>query len=645
VSEGYWTRRFARDPDVTRRTLTIAGRVYPIVGVMPASFMSAAVDAWLPAQLAPGVAGFRDARFLSGVGRLKPGVTPAQAQADLDRVERELATQFPASDKDWATAVGDLKTARVANRAQELWLLFGAVALLWLIALANVASLVLVEMRRRQREIAVRIALGASRGRIIGSVLQEVLLLSIVSGLVGAAGSTWMVEGIRATFLTLPRINELHVDARALLFALSTAVLAALLCGWAPAALATRRLVGDVIRSSRGVVGRAHRAQRMLVVAQVALSVLLCVSATLLVRSYDNLTRVDGGFSADGSYTFHVGARWDEDRTAVGHLQERLVAELLQVPGVKAVGMTNFLPLPNATLRYQVKVAGMAGSDPNGFVTTGSRTVSSGYLDALHVPIVAGTNCPAFRFDPKAPSTVLVNKRFVERFAPGQNLVGRELRFQQYAQVAQTIVGVVANVSEDGPAADAVPYVYGCAKPGDWPDPEYVVRTSDGERLTAALRPLVRQLDPSRAVFGYRALSDALRTAVDEPRMTAGLTSLFAATALTLAAIGLYGLFMLIVSESRREIGVRLALGAAPRQMVSLVAAGAGRLLLAGVVIGLALTAGAGRVLKALLFGVTSYDAPTLAMATLTLVVVSSLAIALPALRAARVPPTEALRD
>jgi putative ABC transport system permease protein len=188
-----------------------------------------------------------------------------------------------------------------------------------------------------------------------------------------------------------------------------------------------------------------------------------------------------------------------------------------------------------------------------------------------------------------------------------------------------------------------VPYVYGCARPGDWPDPEYVVRVADPQRFAAALRPLVRQIDPSRAVFGYRSVSDVLDAAVDEPRMTAGLTTLFAVTALTLAAIGLYGLFMLVVSESRREIGVRLALGAAPTQMVGLVCASAGRLLVLGVLIGLVLTLGTGRVLKTLLFGVSTYDAPTLVVATMTLVLVSCTAIAIPAIRASRVPPTEAL--
>jgi putative ABC transport system permease protein len=645
LSESYWSRRFGRDPAVTSQALHIGGQVYPIVGVMPASFTSATIDVWLPAQLAPYVGGLREARFLSGIGRLKPGVTAAQAQDDLDRAERELAVRFPNTDKDWATAVASLKTARIGDRAQQLWLLFGAVGLLWCIALANVAALVLVEMRRRQRELAVRAALGASRGRIIGGVLQEVLFICIVAGALGAAGSVWMVGAIRATFVTLPRINELHVDGRALAFAAVTSALASLLCGWAPAVLATRRLIADLTRGGRGVAGGAHRLQRILVVAQVALSVLLCVSATLLVRSYDNLTRVDSGFSAAGDVTFHVGARWDEDRTAVGHLQERLVAALSAQPGVEAVGITNFLPLLGATLRYQVKVAGVAGTDPNGFVTAGARTVSAGYLAALKVPIVAGASCPAFRFDPKAPSTVLVNQQFLDRFAKGENLVGRQLTFAQYPQTPATIVGIVANVSEDGPAADAVPYTYTCANPGNWPDPEYVVRVADPDRFAASLRPLVRQVDAGRAVFGLRRLADALDAAVDAPRMTAGLTSLFAATALTLAAIGLYGLFMLVVSESRREIGVRLALGAAPAQMIGLVCASAGRLLVFGVGLGLVLTVGAGRILGGLLYGVTTHDTSTLVGSSLMLALVSAAAITIPAIRAARVPPTEALRE
>ena len=654
LSEAFWTRRFARDPGALGKTLHIGTGSWTIVGVMPTSFTSAPVDAWLPAQLlGPGGSGMsnRLARFLNGVGRLKPGVTIAQAQDDLDRVQRELGAEFPASDANWATAVSDLKTYRIGDRAQPLWLLFGAVGLLWMIALANVAALVLVEMRRRHTELAVRAALGASRGRLIGGVLQEVALLSVTAGALGAAGATWIVAVIKATFITLPRVNELAVDGRALAFSAITILAAALVCGGVPAALATRRVQSEVTRSGRGVARGAHRVQRILVVAQVALSVLLCVSAMLLVRSYDNLTRVDTGFTSAGVYTFHVGARWGEDRTAISHLQERLVEDIGRQPGVTAVGLANFLPQSGATLRYQVKVAGVAGTDPNGYVTAGSRSVGADYFKALNIPIVSGAACPSFRslealtYDPDAISYDLVNRRFVTQFANGENLVGRSLRMAQYPQALHTIIGVVGDVSEDSAAADVVPYVYSCLHPGDWPDPEYVVRLSAPAAFGAALRPLVRNLDPTRAVFGYQPLEDVLRTDTEEPRMDAGLTTLFASTALGLSAIGLYGLFMLIVSESRREIGVRLALGAAPRQMIGLVCVSAGRLLVAGLVIGLALTAGAGRVLRTLLYGISSHDAVTMAVATITLAVVSMAAITLPALRAARVPPTEALRE
>jgi putative ABC transport system permease protein len=374
------------------------------------------------------------------------------------------------------------------------------------------------------------------------------------------------------------------------------------------------------------------------------------VSAILLVRSYDNLTHVDTGFTSAGVYTFHVGARWNEDRQAVGHLQERLVEEIGRQPGVTAVGLANFLPQSGASLRYQVKVAGVPGTDPNGYVTAGSRSIGADYFKALNIPIVAGTACPSFRsreaaFDPNTMAFDLVNRRFVSQFANGENVVGRSLRMAQYPQTAHTIIGVVGDVSEDSAAADVVPYVYSCLSAGDWPDPEYVVRLSAPASFTAALRPLVRNLDSSRAVFGYQPLEDVLRTDTEEPRMDAGLTTLFAATALGLSAIGLYGLFMLIVSESRREIGVRLALGAAPRQMIGLVCVGAGRLLVAGLAIGLLLTAGAGRILRTLLFGISAHDAGTMALATVALATVSLAAILLPALRASRVPPTEALRE
>jgi hypothetical protein len=315
------------------------------------------------------------------------------------------------------------------------------------------------------------------------------------------------------------------------------------------------------------------------------------------------------------------------------------------MPGVRAVGLANFLPARSATLRYQVGVDGLAGPDVNGMMTVGSRMVGGGYLQALQAPLAAGQWCPDFRVRvADAPLGALVNRRFVERFAPGQNLVGRQLHFDQMPAVRYTILGVVGDNAEDGPGADPVPYVYSCASAGAWPDPEYVVHASDPHAVIASLRGVVRTIDASRAVFGVQPLEEVLGHAVDEPRMNAGVVSAFAATAMTLAAIGLYGLFTLLVSETRRELGVRLALGATPGQLVGLVLSGAGRLVVTGIFAGLVLTASAQRVWRALLFGVGSLDAVTVLAAALALVAVSMAAIAVPAVRASRVAPTEALR-
>ena len=644
IGEGLWTRRYGRDPGAVGRTLRIGGRPYLIVGVMPETFASTPVDVWLPAQLSPQFP--RDARFISGVGRMKADVSIEQAQSDVARVQDELAAAYPKTDKGWSATLHDLKDARVGDRRGALWLLFGAVVLLWVIAIANVAGLVLVHVRRRRRELAIRTAIGASRARVVALVMQEVLLVAAVGGAIGAAVAAWILQIVRSSFPTLPRVAELGLDWRALAFGVCASGTAALGCGLLPALQATRRRPAYTLaHGGRAIGGDPHRLQRALVAGQVALSVLLCTSAALLVRSYYNLVHVSPGFSTDGVITFHVGARWDEDRGRVGQFQEQLVAELGRMPGVRAVGLTNFLPARAATLRYQVAVDGLAGPDVNGMMTVGSRTVGAGYLQALQAPLATGQWCPEFRVRVgDAPFGALVNRRFVERFAPGQSLVGRQLHFDQMPTVTYTILGVVGDLAEDGPGAEPVPYVYSCATAGAWPDPEYVIRASDTRAVLANLRRVVRTIDASRAVFGVQSLEDVLGRAVDEPRMNASVISTFAATAITLAAIGLYGLFTLLVSETRRELGVRLALGATPGQLVGLVLAGAGRLVVTGIFAGLVLTFSAQRLWRALLFGVGSLDAITVLAATLTLVAVSTAAIAVPAVRASRVAPTEALR-
>ena len=655
ISEPFWTRRFGRSRNAIGGRLVIGGRGYTIVGVMPRAFTSGlertalrtavSIDVWIPAQVAPQLLTIREARFLAGVGRMRPGVTLEQARSDLARVQQQLGEQYPRTDKDWGALLLDLKEARVGEYRRALVLLFGAVALLLVIAIANVAGLMLVQLRRRAAEFAIRSAIGATRGQVVTVVMREVAILSIAGGVGGTLAAAWLTRMI-ASVLTMPRISEVTIDGRALLFAGAATVLAAAAFGLVPTVYAVRRRLASLLSSAgRGVSANRYRLQGTLVVAQIALSVMLAGAAGLLVRSYGALSRVPSGFNTDHTLTFHVGAAWDEDRTRIGQLQEQLIHGLQLLPGVHAAGFTNFFPATGATLRMQVRVQGLAGPESDGNLTVGERTVTPGYLRALQVPLVAGEWCPEVRARPAAQRTAMVNARFVDEYASGENLIGRDLAVDQSAD-SWRIVGTVANIIEDGPSAPAAPYVYICMPAGSWPDPDYVVRANgDPAILMPPIRQLVRSLDPARPVFGVRRVDDIIGASLDQPRLNARLLTVFAGAALLLAAIGLYGMLTLLISDRRREFGVRMALGASRANLVRLVMTGAGRLITLGMTIGLLLTLAAGRVLQTQLFGVSAHDSRALAGGVLALAIVSALAIAIPARQAATVDPIEAIRD
>ncbi len=646
ISEGFWGRRYGRQLSAIGRRLVLNGQAYTIVGVMPARFTSAATDVWLPAQLAPALLRMRDARFVSGVARMKPGVTIAQARADLVRVQDLLVRQYPATDEGWSATVTDLKDVQVGDYSRALWLVFGAVATLLLIAVANIGGLLLVQLQRRSRELAVRIALGASRRQVVAAVMREVVLVAaggMMTGLVLAAAA---VALLGRSLATLPRVDELALDWRAFAFTLAVSGAAALVFGLWPVLNATGGELAPVMsRGGRGSAGSRHRLQGTLVIAQIALSVLLVASAGLLLRTYYNLSHVEAGFDPSHVFTFHVGAQWDENRALIGHLQERLVAALERDPGVEAAGLTNFLPATDATIRYQVRIQGLTPPDEPHGVNVGERTVSAGYLRALRVPLVAGQWCGDLRYDPDAPRKALVNRRFVDLYGDGRNVVGRAITFDQAPQASREIVGVVGNIIEDGAGAEPFPYVYDCASAGAWPDPDYVVRSAGGAGgLGTAIRSIVRDIDPDRAVFGETTLETVLSGALDRPRLDARLLTVFAATALLLAALGVYTLLMLLVTERTRELGVRLALGATPSGVIRLVVGRAARLLVVGLAVGLCATVAVQRILRGVLFQVSPLDLATLAGAMLLLGVVALAAAALPARRAAGIDPIEALR-
>jgi putative ABC transport system permease protein len=645
ISDGFWTRRFARDPRAVGQALTISNESYIVVGVMPRTFAAPTVDAWLPAHIAADMLSVREARFITGVGRLKTGMTLDQGRQDLARIQRALGERFPDTDRGWTVIVNDMRESRVGTRRSALLMVFGAVAVTWLVGLANIAGLVIVHTQRRARELSIRTALGASRVQVVNLIVQEMALFAVIGGGAGVILALGLLRVVPRVFETLPRLNELSLDWRSAVFAIGTTMFAALLCALWPALRATRRhTLTAQAHGSRNTTASAHWSQRVLVGAQVALGVVLCTSAAFLASSYYALTTTDLGFQSEDVVTFRVGARWDEDRVHVGQMQEQLVAQLSALPGVSGAGITNFLPASGGSLRYQVKVSGLAGESDGGYMPTGIRMISAGYHQALRVPVTAGSGCGQFRFDFNMPRTALVNRTFIERYAAGQSLVGRELSLEGDSRPAFTIIGVVPDVAEDGVQAERAPFVYSCDSAGSWPDPHYVVRTTDADGFAAQLREVMRTIDPTRAVFAVRPLEGLLDASIAEPRLNAGIVITFAASALLLGALGLYALFSRLVTESRREIGVRLALGATPSGVVRMVVTDAGRLLAGGLVAGAALSVGTHQLIGSWLPKAAAFDGTALSIASLVLALVSGCAVVVPALRAAHIAPTEALR-
>ncbi len=649
ISYALWTRRYGQSRGVTSKRMVLGGKEFSIVGVMPRDFSAPSIDLWLPGQFNAYLLRARDARFLSGIGRMRPGVTIEQAQADLARVQRELGEQYPNTDKDWSAVVGGLKESRVGQHRRTLLLVFGAVALLLLIAIANIAGLTLAELHQREREMAIRSSIGASRAQVIAMVMREVLWIAIAGAALGSAVAMVVVNILSKVFADLPRMTELAFDWRALAFAATASLIAALIFGAIPAIQATRADLAPVLaESSRSVSGGRRVLQRGLVVAQLALTVLLLAGAGLLLRSYNNLTRVDSGFSTDHAVTFHVGAAWDEDRPRVGQMQLGILDALERAPGVEAAGFTNFLPATGATLRFQPTLEGLT-PDEGAPLSVGYRNVTAGYMQALRIPLLTGQWCRTtgpFDFTKPKPTQAMVNRRFVEVYAKGANLVGRHLNFSAIAAAPGVeIVGVVGDALEDGLSIAATPYVYECQFAGSWPDPEYVVRTrGDARAMMREIPSIVHQIAPERAVFGVKLLDSLVDDALEQPRLNSRFLSLFAAAAMLLASVGLYSLISRIVAARTREIGVRIALGAGPSQIMLMVLAGAGRLLITGVAVGIALTTVAERTIRAVLFGIGPLDILTVGAAVLVLAVAAALAAFLPARRAAQIDPLDAIR-
>jgi putative ABC transport system permease protein len=653
LGEGLWRRRFAGDPAIVGRTIRLNGRAYDVVGVVPASArIQAPIDVWTP-LVTDTVLG-RRSDFLHVIGRLAPGASFEQARQELATVARRLAERYPDSNTDWSVDVLPLRDALVGPVHQALLLFLLAVGLVLLIACANVANLMLARAAARERELVVRTALGASRGRLIQQLLTESILLALVGGGLGVLLAVWGVQALsRLDLGTLPRADEIALDGPVLLFALTLSVATGVLFGLVPALRFARAAASDGLRDTGRAVagGRAFRRLRNgLVLGEVALAFLLLVGAGLLVRSFDRLLQVEPGFRSDGLLTGRVllpGLTYSSDASQARFV-ERAVEGLAAEPSVRAAAAVSAAPLGDPPPYFAFAMQGQAPSPPGTVQDVEFFSASPSYFTTLGMPLLQGR---LFGETDRAGATpvAIVNQAVARRYFGGRNLLGARITFDDPADTAaqwMTVVGIVGDIHHAALDEPPYPQVYlpFAQAPGRWM--VLVARSAGRDPLALApvMRHVVAKLDPALALSGVATMDQRIASSTERPRLSALVLGSFAAGALLLAALGIYGVVSYGVVQRSRELGIRMALGAAEGSVVAMVVRQGRAPVAGGIGVGLAAAWGAARILRALLFDVGATDPPTFLAVATFLSGVALLACYLPARRASLSDPVTALR-
>jgi putative ABC transport system permease protein len=646
ISDRLWRQRFGANPNVVGQKLRLDGFAFSVVGVMPASFLFPVreVDLWTPIAPDAPFCQNRNSTWFTAVGRLKPGITLAEARANMDTVQAQLAKAFPKPDADISPVIEPLKEVTVADSRRSLWLLFGAVSLLLLIACTNIVALLLARASQRQHEISVRYSLGASRGAIVAQLLTETMVLAITGAALGLFLARSASKVFRMLASTLPRVEEIRLDWRMVLYALGCSLVVTLLCGLVPALRGTRRnLAGSLAQASRTQVSGRNPLQWLLVGVQVALAVTLLAGAGLLFRSFQALGKVSPGFTTAHILTFHINASWGEsgDMKKLTQRIQGIQAALRTVPGVEDAAISAALPgVPN---QYQTELKFTEGeSDPEHKIIAESRFVSPSYFSTMRIPLLAGEMC----HEQPNLNHAMVNRSFANTFLPGSGIIGRHISLlgSTFVQTAE-VRGVVADAREAGLNREPGPVVYWCMS-APMPDPSYLVRTAmDPMALAETIRKKVHELEPNRSVFALSPLEAQIDDAFLENRLRTVLLAFFAGTAVALACVGLYGTLSYAVSVRQREVGLRLALGALRGQIVKQFLLQGLVVTVLGCAVGWGLAAAFARFLSGMLYGVSPSDITTLGSVMLMMVAVAALASLIPAIRAARVDPMQVLRE
>jgi len=663
LSYGFWQRHFAGDVNVIGKTLSLNGNLVEIVGVMRAEFT-------LNKEVMPTVNKISNAEMLLSLpmgegkrttrtnedynvfGRLRPGVTVAQSQADVDRIVNGMKQQYPQNyppGSGFMISVVPLLQQVVGEVRRPLLILLGAVGFVLLIACANVANLQLARAAVRQKEIAVRAAVGAIRRRIIRQLLTESVLLSLMGGLLGLLLA---VVGIRVLQMfgpdTLPRLNEIQVDGRVLAFTFFVSLATGILFGLAPALRASRVDLNGVLKDGgRGSVGRGHRRVRNLfVIVEITLSLVLLIGAGLLVRSYQHIQNASPGFNAQNVLSFRLSLPNSKYKgPAVTNFYQQLGDRIKALPGVQAVGTSYSLPMSSVALAWgPITIEGYVPKNSADFIMSNERFVSPGYFAAMGVPLVKGRIFDA-RDVKGAQEAVIVNEHLAQRFWPNEDPIGKRLE-RGDEEPWRTVVGVVRDAKEFSVDNEPPISIYHPHEQFPIGTMFMVVRTgSDPGQMTVAISKEIHALDPELPAFEFKTMEQRLAVSLATRRFSTFLLGVFAVTALVLAAIGIYGVLDYSVSQRTREIGIRMALGAQPGKIALLVVRQSFVLVIVGTIIGLTGAFALTRVMSSLLYGVSATDLRTFIVPPLVLGLVALVASYFPARRAARVDPTVALRS
>jgi putative ABC transport system permease protein len=657
LKHSFWQQHLNGDPNIVGKTITLNRKPFTVVGVMPADFNYPynGGELWTPLIFDREEQHNRQSHYLRVIGLLKPGVTPAQAQSDIGAIAKRAQQQFPETNSGRDASVVTLTDDAVRGARTGVPILMGAVVFVLLIACANVANLLLVRAASRHRETAVRLALGASRARLVRQALTESALLGLLGGVLGLFVSVWAIQalahGIPEGFSKfIPGWNRLGINLNVLLFTFGLSMLAGMAAGLAAVWHATRTNVNEALKSGgRGDSGKSghNRLRGGLIVSEVALSLVLLIGAGLMVRSFVEMSRADLGIKPENVVKMEFSLRQDNyaDENKRRDFYQQLLARVETIPGVNKAGLVSIVPFSSNNTSSAFQIVGqppfLKGEEP--YVER--RITTPGYFEAIGTALRQGRLFTT-QDDVKAGRVVLVNEAFARKYLPGQQAIGQWIDMGGGEKEIKEIIGVVADVKNDDldEAADPTAYEPHSQTPNRTMN--LILRsTQEPTRLVAAVRSEVKTLDPNLPVSNVQTISQMINERISAKRLMTYILAIFALCALLLAAVGIYGVMSYAVTQRTQEIGIRMALGARARDVLKLVVGNGMTLALAGVAIGLAGAFGLTRLLANLLFHVTPTDKLTFAVVAFSLVVVALIACYVPARRATRVDPLVALRN